>query len=101
MVKHIVLWKLKEQAHGNDKHANVLKIKNMLESLAGKIPGLIHIEAGIDFSGTDMSKDIALYAEFESREALDIYQKHPLHQAMMPFIMEARQERHLIDYETL
>ncbi len=99
MVKHIVIWKLKESAHGNSARENARVIKEMLESLNGRIPGLIRMEVGIDFSATETSGDIVLYSEFDSRASLDAYQAHPEHKAVMPFIMEARSERRMVDYE--
>jgi len=100
MIKHIVMWRLKDSAHGNDKATNARLIKQMLEALRGKIPGMLKIEVGIDYSATDQSADVVLYSEFESRAALDAYQVHPEHKAVMPFIGEARSERRLVDYET-
>jgi len=99
MIKHIVVWRLRESAHGNDKRTNALLIKEKLEALRDKIPGLLNIEVGIDFSATESSADIALYSEFVSREALDAYQTHPAHKAIMPFVGEARTERRMVDYE--
>lgn len=99
MIKHLVFWKLKEFAHGNTRQQNAIIIKNDLEALAGKIPGLLNIEVGIDYSNTSESSDIVLYSEFESREALENYQIHPDHKALMPFIKEARSERRVVDYE--
>ncbi len=97
MIKHIVMWKLKEQAHGNTKNANAKLIKQKLESLTGKIPGLLKLEVGIDFSATKESGDVVLYSEFESQEALENYQNHPEHKAIMPFVGEARDERRMVD----
>lgn len=99
MIKHIVVWRLKDDAHGNTKMQNAMIIKSKLEALAGKIPGIIKMEVGIDISGTEESGDIVLYSEFESKEALDNYQAHPEHKAVMPFVKEARSERRLVDYE--
>ena len=98
MIKHIVLWKLKDTAHGNTKEQNAKLIKEKLEGLSGKIPGALKIEVGLDFSRTEQSSDIVLYAEFTDKAALDAYQEHPLHKAVMPFIMEARSERRVADY---
>ena len=72
MVKHIVLYTLKE---GVDKDEAVRLIASCLEPLAGKIPGLIHMEIRKAFNGMDY----ALYSEFESREALKNYSADPLH----------------------
>ena len=99
MIKHIVVWKLKESAHGNSKKENALAIKEKLESLAGKIDGLIKIELGIDFSNEENSSDVVLYSEFRMKVDLENYQNHPLHKAVMPFILEARSERRVVDYE--
>ena len=66
MVKHIVLYTLKE---GVDKTEAVKLIASVLEPLVGKIPGLLHLEIRQAFNGMDY----ALYSEFESREALEKY----------------------------
>ena len=99
MIKHIVQWKLKENAEGNSKAINAQKAKQILEALNGKIPGLIELEVGTDFSRTDSSSDIVLYSEFETREALENYQNHPEHLAVKQFISAIRTERRIIDYE--
>ncbi|MFV0467307.1 MAG: Dabb family protein [Dysgonomonas sp.] len=99
MVKHIVFWKLKDQAHGNDAAKNALMIKEKLEALSGKIDGLIKIEVGINFLDSQANYDVALYTELESKETLDSYQNHPLHQAELPFIREAVSSRIAVDYE--
>lgn len=72
MVKHIVLYTLKE---GMDKDEAVAIVAANLEPLVGKIPGLTHMEIRRAFNGMDY----ALYSEFESREALKAYAVHPLH----------------------
>lgn len=99
MVRHIVMWRLKEYAQGNQRTANAKLVKEKLESLRGKITGMLKIEVGIDFSGTGDSSDVVLYSEFESRQALDQYQSHPEHEALKPFIMDVSAERRLVDYE--
>jgi heme-degrading monooxygenase HmoA len=99
VIKHIVLWRLKEAAGGRSRTENAVAIKKALEDLQGTIPGLLRIEVGFDFSRTESSSDVALYCEFESREALNEYQEHPAHKAVMPLVLEARSERRLVDYE--
>lgn len=99
MVKHIVFWKLKEEANGMNKEANAAAIKQKLEDLNGKIEGCLKLEVGFDFLHSPESADVVLYSEFESKEALDFYANHPLHKAVMPFIAEARSERRVIDIE--
>lgn len=99
MIKHIVCWKLKEEAHGNSKPVNAQQIKEKLEALKGQIEGLISIEVGINIPEYPANHDVVLYSELESKEALEYYQNHPLHQALLPFIREAVSNRVAVDYE--
>ncbi len=99
MIKHIVFWRLKDSAHGNTKRENARLIKEKLEGLRGRIPGLLTIELGIDLAATAHSSDIVLYSEFSSQEALNAYQAHPEHQAIVPFVVEAQNERRVVDYQ--
>jgi hypothetical protein len=99
MIKHIVLWKLKDYAEGSTKQENALKVKVLLENMRGKIPGMLKLEVGINFEGSDTASDIVLYTEFESRNALDAYQIHPLHMKVKEFIPLVRTERRVADYE--
>lgn len=99
MIKHIVFWKLKGEAEGGTAADNAQKAKQLLESLNGKIPGLLHLEVGIDFLHSADSADIVMYSEFESRESLDAYHHHPAHEAVKGFIGAIRNERRVVDYE--
>ena len=98
MIKHIVFWKLKEGITGNEREDALTRIKNGFEAMRGKIPGLRTIELGITFSSGPESADFCLYSEFDSREALEGYNTHPLHQAMVTVVREVRVERRVADY---
>ncbi len=95
MVKHIVIWKLPEE----NKKENALFLKEKLEALNGQIPGMIKLELGVDFSKMDISGDIVLYSEFETKEALDAYQVNPLHKEAAKYVRELAVERRIVDYE--
>lgn len=99
MIKHIVMWKLKEQAEGNDKAANIVKMKALLDSCANVVPGILKFEAVAAQPGLEATYDVVLYSEFESRAALDAYQDHPDHVAIKPFIGAVREARQCMDYE--
>lgn len=99
MVKHIVFWKLKDELKGEQRDQVLRRIKEGFEALRGVIPGMTHIEIGFDFSRGADSGDIVLYSEFESRQALQGYQDHPGHLAMVPVVREWRVERRVVDYE--
>lgn len=98
MIKHIVMWKLKDEAHGNNKAMNARLIKEKLEALNGQVDGLLKLEVGLDFLGNG-NFDVVLYSELSKKEDLDAYQNHPLHQAVLPFIREAVMDRKAVDYE--
>jgi hypothetical protein len=98
MIVHIVFWRLHQTANGKSKADNANEIKSRLEALRG-LTGLRRLDVGIDFAGTEQSSDVALYTEFDSREALDAYQVHPAHQEFATFLAPLRSERRVVDYE--
>lgn len=98
MIKHILLLRIKDDVEGRSKAESIAQAKTLIEGMNGKIPGLIKVEVGIDFSDSPDSADMTLYSEFESREALNVYATHPEHTAILPFIRSIISERRLIDY---
>ncbi len=81
MVKHVILWQLKDELEGAEKQSVKEGIKAGLEGLAGKIPGMIDIKVVIN--GLDTSTaDVMLDSSFESAEALKNYSVHPEHVAV-------------------
>jgi len=99
MLKHIVMWKLKDQAEGADKATNALKMKELLDGCAELVPGILKFEAALAQPGLEATYDVVLYSEFTSRVALDAYQEHPDHVAIKPFIGAIREARQCMDYE--
>ena len=99
MIKHIVCWKLLNRTRPLEENADAMAIKAALEDLRGKIPGLTHLELGFDFSGKDSAGDIVLYSEFETKEALSVYQHHPAHVAVGKIVRPRTCDRRMIDYE--
>jgi len=81
MTRHIILWKLKEEYSEQEKAAIRQGIKEGLEGLAGKIPGLISIR--VHTEGLPSSNaDLMLESAFETPEALKGYSTHPAHVAV-------------------
>lgn len=99
MIKHIVMWKLKDQAEGADRATNMAKVKALLESCRGLVAGMGAFEVGLATPGLEATYDVVLYSEFDSPAALAAYQDHPHHAAMKPFIGAVRSERQCMDYE--
>ena len=93
MIKHIVLYTLKE---GVNKQEAVAVIKENLEPLVGVIPGLTHMEICQAYQG---GMDYALYSEFESKQALKEYAQHPAHLEAKTHFWEFLDKRYCADYE--
>ncbi len=97
MIKHIVMWNLRgDTAEAKARAIEVLK--SSFESLRGRIPGLLHLEIGVDSSRIDYACDVVLYSEFESQAALDAYAMHPEHLRVKQELADLRIARHQVDY---
>ena len=102
MIKHIMMWRLKDSAGGRTKAENARMIKERLEAKLGVVPGLLKAEVGIDMGpatefpwrGEDAS-DVCFYSEWDSRASLNAYMNNPDNH----FVREVRTERRVVDFE--
>ena len=99
MIKHLVFWKINDGIDGLSKQEAMKQIKMALESMQGKVPGLLKIEVGINEIEDATASDISLYSEFESWEALQAYQVHPAHEPAKKIIGKHKAERRAVDYK--
>lgn len=81
MIKHIILWTLKETLSEEEKNVIKQGIKEGLEGLKGKIPGLLDIHVQTKCL-TSSNADLMLDSSFDSEEALRSYAIHPEHVAV-------------------
>ncbi|MBR5598279.1 MAG: Dabb family protein [Lachnospiraceae bacterium] len=81
MVKHIILWQLKDELTAKEKQEVKKGIKEGLEGLAGKIPGLTEIKVQIEGLASS-NAEVMLDSTFENEEALKLYATHPEHVAV-------------------
>lgn len=81
MVKHIILWQLKDELSETDKEKVKAGIKEGLEGLKGKVPGLVDIKV-ITKGLASSNADVMLDSTLESEEALKGYAVHPDHVAV-------------------
>ena len=94
MVKHVILWKLKEELTAEEKENVKAGIKEGLEGLAGKVPGLVDVKVninGLPTSTVDVMLDTTFtdadYTSIENdlkeyADALKAYSTNPLHVAV-------------------
>lgn len=97
VLKHIVMWDLRGDTPEEKAQARAL-LKRKFESLRGQIPGLLHLEVGVDSSGIGYACDVVLYSEFDSQASLDGYATHPAHLRVREELGDLRIARHQVDY---
>ena len=100
MVKHVILWKLKDELVGEEKAKVLAEIKENLEALSGKIPGLLSISVQADGRLASSNADLMLDSSFEDEAALKGYAVHPEHVAVADtYVRPYTQTRLCLDYE--
>lgn len=100
MVKHIILWKLKEELSEQAKNEVKNGIKQGLESLVGKVPGLVEVHVQIDGLLASSNADVMLDSTLESAEVLKGYAVHPEHVAVASTkVRPYTAQRTCIDFE--
>jgi len=100
MIKHVVMWKLKDVAEGKTKQENAGIMKELLEGLPAKIMELETAEVGINIlEGEDESiSDVVLTTECKDADSLKAYAVHPEHKKVVQFIVKVTGERRVVDY---
>lgn len=94
MIKHIVMWKFKE-----NERENMLIFRDRLLALKAQIPEIRAMEVGININPSERSYDAVLVSEFDSMEALKSYSVNPLHVAVSDFCKTIRTHSASVDYE--
>jgi len=97
MIKHIVMWDVRGES-ATERERAALQVKRIFEGMRGRIPGLRHLEVGVDVSRVDYACDVVLYSEFESMDALKQYAHHPVHLQARAELEGVRIARHQVDY---
>jgi hypothetical protein len=99
MIRHIVMWKLKETAEGATRAENAQKLKAKLEACRDIVPGILRLEVAVATPGLESTCDVVLDSDFADKAALDAYQIHPTHQALKSFVTAVRESRECVDFE--
>ncbi|MBR6402492.1 MAG: Dabb family protein [Eubacterium sp.] len=99
MVKHVILWQLKDELSDAEKAQVKADIKAGLEGLAGQIPGLIDIKVNIEGLASS-NADLMLDSSFEDEASLKGYAVHPAHVAVADGkVRPYTKSRVCLDYE--
>lgn len=92
MIKHIVMWKLKDAG-------DAAQFKTRLDVCRGLIPGMREFEVAVRAPGFEANHDVVLYSVFDDKAALQAYLEHPTHVEVSGFLGTLRESRSVLDYE--
>lgn len=103
MIRHVVMWKLQDEAEGATKEKNAEKMKLILEGLKVNIDEIKNVEVGINITEGDeevgSAYDVVLISDFETELDYTMYTRNAHHKKAVNFINSVIEERHFVDYE--
>ena len=97
MIKHIVMWTVKET--DRSRKENIQLVKDKLMTLPALIDGIKGYEVGINSFASPAAYDVVLISEFNTQHDLDLYRDHPEHVKVADFVAQVRDQRAVVDYE--
>lgn len=97
MVRHIVLFRLKESLSQAEKRDIAVRFKTAIEALPEVIGFIGKIEVGLNINENEKF-DIALYSEFETLDEVKAYSAHPSHVAAAGILTGHVDERACVDF---
>ena len=98
MVRHIVMFRLKDFGTPEEKRKAAEILKSELLRMKTKIPVIREFEVGINVTDHPSAYDVVINSTFESLEDLETYRVHPDHQAFIHFNKNYTESKALIDY---
>lgn len=97
MVKHIVMFKLKETLSQEEKNSVMIEFKKAIEALPETITFIRHIFVGINVNSLE-KWDICLESEFDSLDDVKRYAAHPAHVSAATILKDAKEDRACVDF---
>ena len=94
MIRHIVLFRIKDEFKDE-----IPQLVKNFEGMAGRIEGMLELQAGADILHSERSYDLALITVFQDRAAFDAYQTHPVHLPVKKRMHEVRSASVACDFE--
>lgn len=102
MIRHVVMWKLKDKAEGATKEKNAEKMKLILEGLKANIDEIKNVEVGINITEDDdepgSAFDVVLISDFETELDYTMYTRNAHHKKAISFINSVIDQRYFVDY---
>jgi hypothetical protein len=98
MLKHIVMFRLKEFAENTDRATNTAQLKTMLLALPAQISQVLDLQVSTAIVLASAEYDLVLDSSFKTQADLDDYQSHPAHLLVRAFIGKVVESRYVVDY---
>lgn len=92
MIRHIVMWKLRDAA-------DAPRFKEVLDRCRGIVPGMLEFDVGVRREGLEANVDVVLVSTFTDAAALEAYLHHPQHKAVGEVLGGLRESRTVLDFE--
>ena len=100
MIRHIVMWRLKDKAEGATKEKNAEKLKLILEGLRTNIEEIKAVEVGIQINPEEEDAlDVVLISDFETELDFQMYERNVHHKKAIDFIETVAEKRFYVDYK--
>ena len=98
MIRHIVMFKIKEFGAASDKLKAAEELKAELLAMKTKIPVIREFEIGINVTDDHSAYDVVINSSFDNLDDLESYRIHPDHQAFIAFNKNYSIRKALVDY---
>lgn len=98
MVRHIVFFKMKEQAGEVSPIDNARNLSDAFREISEKIPGILSVETGFNHNKEKQFYELCLNQAFEDQQSLDDYLNHPLHVEVRKLVFDVIDHRMVVDY---
>ena len=95
MIIHVVMFKFKKSATKE----YIDDAKEQIEMLIDLVPKLQNIKVGMNFADEERAMDMVLISNFEDRDDLEMYAKHPEHLKVLEFVKEISEYTKVVDFE--
>jgi hypothetical protein len=98
MLRHIIMFKLKESTSTPEGRKMAEIVKKELEKLKDNIHVIKNLEVGINVINAPHSFDVVLTVDFDQPDHFEIYKFHPAHQAFIEFNKNYSVSKAAVDY---
>ncbi len=100
MIKHIVMWTIREGDTPRAKVERMAEVKARLSALPEEISEIESLEVFFNSPlAVPDNFDVLLSATFRTWADLEAYQRHPAHVRVAEYIKNIRHQRAVVDYE--